>query len=130
MRDYQRRGDDGQRLDDDVYRRALWTIKGYYRMKEDAEAILHESPGPPDGMPGPTNNISDPNASKAIKREELVRQTDAIDKALLIVPVEYRKGVWQNILYHSPYPLGAGTATYGRWRIRFIREVVRLLNIV
>ena len=130
MRDYQRSGDDGQKLEPDIYFRTLWVIRGYYRMKEDAEAILHESPGPSDGMPRSANNISDPNASKAIKREELVRQIDAVDKALLIVPTEYRKGVWQNILYHSPYPLDAGTATYGRWRIRFIREVARLLNIV
>ena len=68
MRDYQRTK--GKYiLPREVYHQTIWIIRDYYRLKEEAEAILHESPGPSDGQPHGMNGISDPNASKAIRRE-------------------------------------------------------------
>lgn len=130
MRDYQRNKNNKYILPTSVYHQTLWVIRDYYRMKEEAEAILHESPGPSDGMPRSTNNISDPNASKAIRRERLIDKVTAIDKALTCLPPEYRQGVWQNIMYYAPMPMDAGRATYGRWKSRFVWEVANTLKLV
>jgi hypothetical protein len=129
MRDYQRTK--GKYiLPREVYHQTIWIIRDYYRLKEEAEAILHESPGPSDGQPHGMNGISDPNAAKAIQRERLVAKTDAIDKALACLPAEYRAGVWQNILYYMPMPMDAGRATYGRWKARFVWEVANSLKLI
>ena len=129
MRDYQRRT--GKYiLPTPIYHQVIWIIRDFYRMSEEAEAILHESPGPSDGMPRGQGGTSDPNAAKAIKREELLRKVDIVDKSLKTIPPEYRQGVWQNILYHSPFPMDAARSAYGKYKSRFVWEVAHRLNLI
>lgn len=56
--------------------------------------------------------------------------TAAVDRALQVVPTEYRRGVWDNIVYCAAYPMDAGEATYKRWRCRFIYNIAKNLKLV
>lgn len=129
MRDYQRTKGNKYILPRDVYRSTLWTIRGYQRMKDEADAILFESPAPPDGQPRGTAT-GDEVASKAIRREQYVRKVKAIDEALEVLPREYRRGVWNSVQYFDSYPLDADRSTYARWKARFVWEVANKLGIM
>lgn len=128
MRDYQAHKSK-YLLPYEVYHQTLWTIRDYDRMKAEAEAILEESPPPPDGQPKGTKT-GDEVFSKAMRREEYVRKTRAIEAALEVVPEEYRLGVWRNVTEWKRYPLDADRTTYGRWKSRFIFEAANRLGIV
>lgn len=112
-----------------VYLATIWQIRDYYRMKEEASAILDESPPPPDGMPKGTA-IGDVVFSKAVRRAEYINKTRAIEETLLIVPKEYRRGVWCNIMRGDPYPMDADRSTYTRWKSRYIYECAHRLGIM
>ena len=111
-----------------VYLATLWQIRDYYRMKEESGAILDESPAPPDGMPKGTT-IGDMVFSKAVRRENYISKTRAIEEAFGVIPKEYRRGVWCNIVHREPFPLDADRTTYGRWKSRFVYEVAVKLEI-
>lgn len=129
MREYQRRKNNKYILPAAAYNLTVWTIRDYCRIKEEAEAILMESPPPPDGQPR-GSGTGDEVASKAIRREEFLRKTAAIETALGNIPKEYRGGVWANIVKRKAFPLDADRSTYGRWKSRFIYEVAVRLGIV
>lgn len=128
MRDYQAHRSK-YLLPYEVYHETLWVIRGYDRMKAEAEAILEESPPPPDGQPRGTGR-GDEVFSKAMRREEYLRKTRAVEEALQEVPEEYRRGVWRSVTEWEPYPRDADRTTYGRWKSRFIYETARRLGIV
>lgn len=128
MRDYQAHKSK-YLLPYEVYHQTLWTIRDYERMKAEAEAILTESPPPPDGQPKGAGG-GDEVYSKAARREEYVRKIHAIEEALREVPEEYRRGVWQNVTEWKAYPRDADRTTYGRWKSRFIYETARRLGII
>lgn len=77
-----------------------------------------------------TNAISDIVASKVIRRDRYLSEVKKIDDALNMIPLEYRKGVWNNIQFGQSYPLDAGRATYGRYKAKFICKVAELLELV
>ena len=49
-RDYQRKRNNKYILPYAAYHQTVWQIRDYYRLKEEAQAILDESPPPPDGQ--------------------------------------------------------------------------------
>lgn len=112
-----------------VYLTTLWQIRDYYRMKEEAQAILDESPPPPDGMPKGTT-VGDMVFNKAVRREQYISKTRAIEETLLIVPKEYRRGVWCNIMRGDPFPLDAHRGTYSEWKSKYIHAVAVKLEII
>lgn len=128
MRDYQAHKSK-YLLPYEAYHETLWIIRAYERMKDEAEAILTESPPPPDGQPKGTGT-GDEVASKAARREEYIRKTRAIEEAIELVPEEYRSGVWRNVTEWKAYPKDADRSTYGRWKSRFVFETARRLGIV
>ena len=111
-----------------VYHQTLWAIRDYYRMKEEADAILTESSSTLDGMPhgaGTTDVVT----KKAIRREKLIERISAIDDALSVIPPEYRKPIWKNILYGTPFPINADRSTYGRNKAKFIASAAERLDL-
>ena len=127
MRDYQRQKNNKYILPRAVYHKTLWQIRDYYRLKEEAEGILHESAPVSDGTPRGTA-IGDPVHAKAVRREESLRMIKVIEDEINRIPDEYQKGVWDSIQYGSRYPANADRTTYGRWKSFFVYNVAEKLG--
>ena len=124
MRDYQRQKNNKYILPRAQYHRTLWLIRDYYRLKEEAEYGIQAAPDPPDGMPRGTA-ISDPTADKAIALGRLLDIIHLIDRERDAIPEEYRRGVWENVMYGTAYPRDADRSTYGRIKSRFVYGVAK-----
>lgn len=129
MRDYQRKKDTKYILPTPVYHQILWQIRDYYRLKEMAEAVCEESPGMGDGMPHGSPS-PDGVFNKVVKRMEYTRITDAIDAELAKIPKEFQRGVWNNIMYSTAFPIDAGRATYARYKSRMIYQLAETLGMI
>lgn len=125
MRNYQRQKNNPYKLPHNLYMRMLYLVRDYERIKSERADILHSSPSP-DGIPH--SGTGNPTENKGIKLAALHSNCKAIEDALKEIPEEYRKGVWNNICYQSPYPCDAGEATYKRWRCRFIYRVAEKMH--
>lgn len=129
MRDYQRKK--GKYiLPDAVYHRMIWMIRDYYRMKDEAEAIIDEggglnNDGMPHGSPSPDGVFN-----KVVRRQALVFATDIIEAELAKIPEEYRMGVWRNILYRTAFPDDADRTTYARYKSRMIYNLAEKNGLV
>ena len=121
MRDYQRRKNNKYYLPKEVYHQTLWFIRDYPRMAERLNEILLEGSSG-DGIPG-GNRTGDATLNKVLKRDELFRKTRAIEDAIERIPEEYRKGVWESLLYSKAFPLDADRSTYARYKSRAIYDV-------
>ena len=125
MRNYQCKKNNPYKLPHNLYMRMLYLVRDYERIRSERSDILNSSPDP-DGVPHSGNG--NPTEQKAIKLAMLDNTCGAVEKALSVVPDEYRNAIWNNICYWSPYPASAGEATYKRWRIRFVYEVAKNLH--
>ena len=131
IRDYQRLKQTKYILPRSVYHTTLWRIRDYFRLKQLADDIIKENSAN-DDMCGysMTNAISDTVASKVVRRDKYLSEVKKIDDALILIPIEYRQGVWNNIQFGQPYPLDAGRATYGRYKAKFICKVAEFLELI
>lgn len=122
MRDYQPQVNNKYYLPDTTYKLSLAMIRDYYHTKTMIDAILYESPAPPDGMPR-GSGVSDPTSSKAMRLEEYYDKIRKIDDALDTIPKIYQRGVWDNIMFGTPYPGDAARSTYSSYKSKFIYGV-------
>ena len=129
MRDYMRRKTKYV-LPRTVYHQALWKIRDYYRLSEEARAIIDDSPAPPDGQPGAHGKTTDVVASKAEKREEIMDEIKKIDSALNMIPQEYRRGVWMNVHWGTRFPVDASRETYSRYKSKLIYYVAENFGLI
>lgn len=129
MSDYQRTKQTKYLLGRTVYNKTLWRIRDYYRLKDVADNLIHQSHEESEPT-GKTNKISDTVANVVIKRDKYIREINIIDKCLNDIPEEYKKGVWNNIMYNEPYPIYADRTTYGRWKSKFIYDVAYNLELL
>lgn len=112
------------RLPKEIYNHVLTTVRSYDYMKEAADSLIimsHEG-----GEPG--GAISDPVLQAAIRRERLLDSIDAIDRALAVIPEEYRSVVFRNIKDKRPFKTFpeydyAHLQTWKYWRRRFMEQV-------
>lgn len=112
-----------------IRRRAiLWRIRDEYETaKLEREAILESSPPPPDGMPG-GRRITNPTLDKAARLAALDGFISAVESALVVVPEEYRAGVWQHVRFGGRWPIIAARSTWERWERRYLMAVIRRLE--
>ena len=122
-RDYQPKKKNPYLMPKNVYNQTLWLIRDYDRMKEEYESMDMGSVSL-DGQPR-GSSTSDPTARDTIKLLGLRDKIEAIDKALRLIPEEYKKGIWENITLYKRYPIDAGVATYARWKQKFIWRVAK-----
>lgn len=127
MKHYQRGGK--YILPGNVYVMTIYMIRDYQRMKDEADAILHRSPAPPDGMPKGTAQVNGVERA-AERRETYLRTIRIIDDAMNLIPEEYRKGIWENIQKAKPFPKDAARSTYGMWKSRAINHVAKEINFL
>lgn len=128
MREYQRKT--GKYiLPGNIYMQTIYQIRDYYRLKEEAQMILDESPDPPDGQPKGGSGKSDVER-KALRRERVLNIINVIDRGRALLPEEYRQGVWNNVIYHDAFPNDADRATYGRYKSLFVYTVAKELFLL
>ena len=128
-KDYQRKRNTKYLLPAPVYFKVVWEIRDYYRMKDMAQAILDESAPPSDGTPHGSPS-ADGVFNKASRRMYLTLITDIIDEELMSIPKEYRRGVWNNILYKSAFPNDADRSTYARYKSRMIYNIAERRGLI
>ena len=119
MRDYQRQRENPYLLPEYLYKSIKYAIKDYDRILQERLDILHSSPSPRFDTPKGTD-VSSPTDSKALRLAALSKQLECIDQALVQVPHEYRRGVFNEARYGGGFPGDAGIATYKRWKQRFV----------
>jgi hypothetical protein len=97
-------------------------------------AAVREVPG----VPG----YGRPTESKALKAAELKRRIEEVDRALEIVPAEYRAGILYHTLNHGTKTQGIGLGsswsepmysiahrnTWTKWKMRFLLEYADIIG--
>ena len=112
-----------------VYMKTVYQIRDYHRLKENLQDALDEQPAPRQPSVSGTNKGSVVE-TKAIKRERDRDIVKGIDEAIETIPEEYRHGVWQAVMYNSPYPEDAALSTYSRYKAEFIVMVAYNLGFI
>lgn len=126
MHDYQRSKNNPYYLPKSLYRRILWLVRDYERLKSELDAMLYEG-RPLDGMPR-GSDISDPTAKTTIKRERLREETEAVEQGKLMIPEEYRRGVWEHVTEGVRFPDYAHYNTWKSWQARFLYQIAKRLG--
>lgn len=125
MRDYQRKKNNSYSLPCYLYKRMLYLIRDYDRLKAERKDILF---GTPEHDGAPHSGFGSPTESKALRLYMLDTECSAVEKALNNIPECYRKGIMRNICYYEPYPLDADRTTYGKWKHKFVYFVAKNLH--
>ena len=121
-RDYQPQKNNPYLLPQPLYRMTLAFIRDHDRKRSAYEELATASPPPPDGQPRGSAKGS-PTERSGMRRFELWIAISAVDDALGVIPPEYQKGVWENIVLYKRYPDDASPSTYKRWKQKFIHQV-------
>lgn len=111
-------------LEEHVYKQVLAIVRGYETMKKEYDGILESSPPPPDGQPR-SGKTGDTTSRDAVRRADISQKIEAVEKAIEIVPEEYRQGVWDSAVNRKPYPRDADRVTYWRYKSIFYRTVAK-----
>ena len=129
MRDYQRKKNNPYYLPKTLYRRVLAVIRDYDRQREEINDVLfgtadRDGIAVAGGMPGkPTENA-------AVRLAQYENDTEAVEQALVHIPEEYRKAVFDNIRYGERFPDTAHRSTWFRWKRKFVWCVAKKLKLV
>ena len=115
MRNYQRKKDNPYKLPHNVYMQTLYMVKDYNRLKKESNELRFLEEDPFEQMAE--------ESELRLRRIDL--QLQAVDQALLQIPEEYRRGVWDNIVEAAPYPYIADSSTWSRWRQRFLYYIAK-----
>lgn len=130
-RDYQRKINNRYKLPKAIYHQTLWIIRDYERIKRQLENTLSCSKSNNDiNSYIQTNFVGNPVLNEIIKRDKYFNYVKIIEESLDIIPIEYQKGVWDNITKYKAYPLDADRSTYGRYKSKFIHEVAERFDLL
>lgn len=128
MRNYQRKNK--YKLPHNVYMQTLYFIKDYYRLKEEADRILHASPSLSTDVVGKGKGaVSNPTEDKALRIAEINEKLAIIEGALEMIPEEYRKGVFNNVVKKDWFPIDAAVRTYQYQKQKFIYYCAQKIKI-
>lgn len=116
------------KLDHELYYQTVWFIRRYYEFVARRNAAIGRTPKRDGGVSG--GGISDPTAAEAALIYNLDSYIDAIEKALAMIPAEYRAGIWAKVIFRASYPPYASELTYKRWKQRFIFHVAHNMKWV
>lgn len=100
-------------MEPSLWRKMLFIIKDYPRMKKTYDE-MHLSA----------------NGETKMRLEKMKDTINAIEKSWNAIPEEYRKGIYNAIVFGMKYPFDADVRTYGRWKARYVHEVADRLGEV
>ena len=118
-RDYQAKKNNPYYLQRPLYRMTLAFIRDHERKMAEYNALAEASPPPSEGQVR-SSAAGSPTERAGIRRVEMRVAIDAVNDALALVPAEYQKGVWENIVRYKKYPDDAAPRTYRTYKQRFI----------
>lgn len=131
MRDYQRQRNNKYLLPNTVYHKTIWTIRDYYRVKESLNSLADTSAGIAyDRDKVQTSDNPDTVFNAALRYGDAKHIIESIDTARANMPKEYQQGVWNNILFHTRFPIDADRSTYGRVKSKFIFDVAECMGFI
>ena len=104
----------------------VYLVKDYERMKIEIDTIIGSFPSMTGNKPN-KNVYSDPTGEKVIRVEKIRFECDAVDRALEMIPPEYRSGILNKICREEPYPITADQSTCKRWKGRFLYYIAENL---
>lgn len=129
IREFQIRNDNIYNLPKEVYYQCIWLVKDSPRLRNLVQNSIHS------GKLGEeprfyeygslANNLRPSNCvHKAYER------LNCIDQALYEIPLEYRDGLINNIVYKKEYPDFAHSNTWKTWKQRYIYILARKLELI
>lgn len=127
MRYYQPTKNNPYFLPRTLYKRMVHLVRDYERLKIEYHDILHEIPSAQISEQSHRTYTSDPTARKAMRLTVVSSDIKAVEQALVIIPPEYRDGIFNNIAYETRYPDNASTSTYRYWKPQFLYHVAKNL---
>lgn len=113
-----------------IYKQCVWIIKDYYRLLALSEMDKNDY--------GSSVLIKDINDCGFEEYGHIMGQNvideakfkiQCISNALLEVPEEYRSGLFKNIVENEDFDDDASYNTWKRWKLVFIRNLARNLNL-
>ena len=105
----------------------IYMIRDYERMKTEYRSLIDESAPPFDRQ---ESFVDDPTAEKAIQREELHRRLTAVEHGLSVVPKEYQKQIYNNIVHRVPYDVRCTSyRTYGYHKAKMVWTIAKELCV-
>lgn len=117
-------------LSHNVYMQCLYKVRDYDRLKIEYQELVHASNQPSDGQPK-GNQTGNPTERKAYRLIAIHKELEAIERALLCIPEEYRTGIMNNICYQIPYNLQfTHYNTWGRQRRKFLEEIAKKTYLI
>ena len=109
--------------------KTIYQIRDYHRLKEKIQNVIDAGPDPGEvHVSGSRNGSTTERKAMQIFSDSNI--VDAIEKALSEIPEEYRKGVWNSVMYNEPYPIDAARSTYGLHKSRFVHKVAIYLGFI
>ena len=108
------------KLPREVYYRCLWTVRDFRRIRELASAV-------PGGSPA---EFSDQKIVSGSVIRKAASDLSMIRRALESVPEEYRAGILENIINKEPFGDNAHPNTWKRWKLVFLYELARGLDLI
>ena len=128
--DYQRRKNNPYFLPGTLYQRVLAVIRDYERERSEMIDMLYSIPNKDMTEVSKSNGNGKPTERKAIILSFYKNDIDAVVSALEKLPIEYRQGVFKNIVYRERFSDIAAYRTWIRQKQRFVYEVAKNLNLV
>ena len=122
--DYQPTRNNPYLLPKAVYRRTLWIIRDYERLKAERNELLYAQNYQQDGQPK-GSGVGNPTENRALRLEQLSRDIEAVEQALQTVDEDMRSSIMSNICYRVPYPYYPGERTWQRAKQKFIHQVAK-----
>ena len=104
MRNYQPKKNNPYRLPHYLFYRMVYLVKDYERMKIEIDTIIGSFPSMTGNKPN-KGVYSDPTGEKVVRVEKIRFECDAVDRALKMIPPEYRSGILNKICREEPYPI-------------------------
>ena len=106
----------------------LWQIRrDYLRGLREREEVIEASAAPPDGQPRSTVP-GDPTARKAVELTRRGLFVDKVNRALKVIPDQYRDDILAAAVYGVPYPDYASPRTYARHMRRFLDHLSSIME--
>ena len=128
MRNYQRMKNNKYYLPSNLYRRMLYLMRDYDRLRNVYQDILYETPSPEEPTGIQRNRISDPVTAKVVRREKIWVYLEVIDQSSLEVPECYRGAVLAHLKYGEPFPCFADRKTWFSWQAKLLYSVAAWLG--